>query len=64
MEFSFDGERRLDGKPVQLNTHKLFDSPFMKSELKSGIIRMMYGGRVRELNFNKSTIKEWQTTKQ
>ena len=58
MAFSFDGQRMLNGKPVRFASYKLFNSPFMKSELKSGIVRMMYGGRVRELNFNTSTITE------
>ncbi|MCX6145456.1 MAG: hypothetical protein NTZ35_19790 [Ignavibacteriales bacterium] len=60
MKFTFDGKRRLNGKAIDFKTYKFFNGPFIQSERGSGIIRMTDGKKVRELNFKKATIKEWQ----
>jgi len=63
MKFSFNGERLLNGKAIDFKTYKLFNGPFIQSERGSGVINMTDGKKVRELNFNNSTIKEWQPSK-
>jgi hypothetical protein len=63
MEFVFGGSRTLNGKPVDFKTYKLYNSRFIQSEYKSGIIRLTDGKTVRELNFKKATIQQWQVSK-
>jgi hypothetical protein len=63
MKFVFGGERRLNGKAIDFKAYKLFNGPFIQSERGSGIIRMTDGKNVRELNFKKATIQEWQLSK-
>jgi hypothetical protein len=63
MNFTFGGKRRLNGKAIDFKTFKLFNGPFIQSERESGVIRMTDGKKVRELNFKKATIKEWQLSK-
>jgi hypothetical protein len=63
MNFAFGGARRLNGKTIDFKTYKLFNGPFIQSERESGIIRITNGKKVRELNFKKATIKEWQPSK-
>jgi hypothetical protein len=63
LKFAFDGQRRLNGNVVDFKTYKLFNGPFIQSERGSGIIRMTDGKKVRELNFKKATIQEWQPSK-
>ena len=63
MKFSFGQERRLNGKTINVTTYKLFNGPFIQSERGSGLITLTDGKKVRELNFQKATIKEWQLSK-
>jgi hypothetical protein len=63
MKFTFDGERRLNGNAIDFRTYKLFNGPFIQSERGSAVIRMTDGKTVRELNFEKATVREWQSTK-
>jgi hypothetical protein len=58
MKFTFGGERTLNGKKVDFRTYKFFNGPFIQSERGSGIVKMTYKNQVRELDFNKVTIKE------
>ena len=60
MKFTYQGERLLNGKKVDFSTYKLFNGPFIQSERGSGIVRMFSQGQVRELDFNKVTIREWK----
>jgi hypothetical protein len=60
MKCVFGGKRWLNGKTVDFKAYKLFNGPFIQSERGSGIIRMTDGKKVRELNFKKATIREWQ----
>jgi hypothetical protein len=63
MNFTFGGARRLNGKSIDFKAYKLFNGPFIQSERESGIIKMTDGKKVRELNFKKATIREWQISK-
>jgi hypothetical protein len=60
MQFTFGGRRLLNGKSVEFGAYKLFNGPFIQSERGSGVVRMISHGRVRELDFNKATIREWK----
>jgi hypothetical protein len=60
MKFTFGGERRLNGKKIDFRTYRLFNGPFIQSERGSGIVRMLSQGWVRELDFNRVTVKEWK----
>jgi hypothetical protein len=64
MNFTFDGERLLNGKKLDFSAYKLFNGPFIQSERGSGVVRMFSQGRVRELDFNKVAIKEWKLPNQ
>jgi len=60
MKFTFNGPRLLNGKPVNFAEYKFFNGPYLHSERKSGVVTMTYKNHVRELDFDKATIKEWQ----
>jgi hypothetical protein len=60
MKFAFNRERQLNGKARDFKSYQLFNGPFIQSERGSGIITMTNGKTIRELNFKKATIKEWQ----
>lgn len=60
MTFAFDGKRMLNGKVVDLAKYKLFNGPFVQSERGSGVVRMIYKKSVRELDFKKAIVREWQ----
>ncbi|MFH0991690.1 MAG: hypothetical protein V1799_16915 [bacterium] len=61
MRFTFNGQRVLNGKAIQLNTGQLYQGPFMTSKLRSGVITMKHGSAVRELDFNTVSIREYRT---
>ena len=58
MEFTFGGARVLNGKPVDGTTYKLFNGPFVQSDVGSGVITLTAGGKKRVLDFNNFTITE------
>ncbi len=60
MTFTYGGDRLLNGKKADFHSYKLFNGPFIQSELGSGVVRMFSQGQVRELDFNKVTIREWK----
>jgi hypothetical protein len=60
MVFTFNGTRALNGKAVSFASYQLFNSRFVQSERGSGVVRMMHGKSVRELNFKTTTVREWQ----
>jgi hypothetical protein len=64
MKFTFGGERILNGKKLDFNTYKLFNGPFIQSERGSGVVKMLFHRKVRELDFNKVTIREWKLSNQ
>jgi len=57
MQFTYDGQRRLNGKPVDFKSYKLFNGPFLQSEVGSGVLKMTYKNHTRILDFNKVSIK-------
>jgi hypothetical protein len=60
MRFTFGGERVLNHQRIDFRNYKLFDGLFIQSERGSGIVRMLSQGQVRELDFNKVTVREWR----
>jgi hypothetical protein len=57
MTFTYDRVRRLNGKEIDLTKTKLYDGPFMTSEVGSGVIELRYGGQTRLLDFRKGSRK-------
>jgi hypothetical protein len=58
LRFRYDGPRTLNGTIVDLTKTRLYDGPFMSSDVGSGIIQLRYGGRVRVLDFRGGRIIE------
>jgi hypothetical protein len=58
MQFTYGGQRLLNGKPVDFASYKLFNGPFLQSEVGSGVLKMTYKNQTRILDFNKVTIAE------
>ena len=48
-----DQWRRVNGQPMELSD-QLFDSPYLTSEYRSGVITAEFGGRKLVLDFNKN----------
>lgn len=57
MQFTYGGQRLLNGKPVEFRSYKLFNGPFLQSEAGSGVLKIIYKNRTRLLDFNKISIK-------
>jgi hypothetical protein len=51
MRFAFPDGRVLNGTNVDLGKTKLFDGPFLESEVGSGRLTMRYKGMTRILDF-------------
>jgi hypothetical protein len=51
MQFTYDGERILNGKPVDFKSYKLFNGRYLQAEVGSGILKMTYKAQYRILNF-------------
>ena len=64
MNFTYGGDRQLNGAKIDFQAFKLFNGPFIQSELGSGVVRMFSRGQVRELDFNKVTVTEWKQPSQ
>ena len=60
MRFTFGGKRVLNGQTISFHTYKFFNGPFVQSERGSGVVRMTYKNAVRELDFKKALVREWQ----
>lgn len=60
MDFTFGGKRILNGKAVDFKSYKFFNGPFVQSERGSGVVRMTYNGVIRDLDFKKALVREWQ----
>ncbi len=58
MEFSFAGERFLNGERIRLEDYKLFDSKFLQSEVGGKKLTLSARGISRELDFNRVKIRE------
>lgn len=63
MKFTFNGDRRLNGEKIDFRSYKLFNSPFIQSELGSGVMQMTYKNTMLELDFNKVQIEERSLSK-
>ena len=61
LEFSFAGHRAVNGRTIQLDNNKLFDSPFIQSVRKSGVITMTDGHRELILDFPNAALTERDT---
>jgi hypothetical protein len=61
LEFTFDGKRLVNGRPVLFADYQLFRGPFVNSRFRSGIITLTAGGIKRVLDFNAVTIAETNT---
>ncbi|HEX9972635.1 MAG TPA: hypothetical protein VGD14_11250, partial [bacterium] len=59
MEFTYDETPKLNGAPVDYESWKLFDGPFLYAEKGSRMLEMRYGPMHRLLDFNNLKIKEW-----
>ncbi|MGB2958672.1 MAG: hypothetical protein WBD30_07270 [Bacteroidota bacterium] len=58
MEFNFPEGRVLNGEPVDLDTGKLFDGPFLRADVGSQKLTMMYREKRRVLDFTTLTVTE------
>lgn len=52
MQFSYDGDRILNGTPIDFNSYKLFNGPFLNAEVGSGKLEMKYKEMRLELDFS------------
>ena len=59
MEFTFDETPKLKKIPVDFDSWKLFDGPFLHAEKGSRTLEIKYGPMHRLLDFNNLKIKEW-----
>ncbi len=58
MQFSYAGQRILNGTPVAFSKRTLYQSPFVNSEYGSGIITLTYKNQKLVLDFPSATIRE------
>jgi photosystem II stability/assembly factor-like uncharacterized protein len=58
LEFTFDGERIVNGDVVRFEEYRLFNSPYLRSDIENGIVEIIYGDKKRTLDFNTNTITE------
>ena len=59
MEFTYDQIPKLNGVPVDYESWKLFEGPFLYAEKGSRTLEIKYGPMYRLLDFNTLKIKEW-----
>ncbi len=52
MQFAYDGERLLNGRPIDFASYKLFNGPFLNAEVGSRKLEMRYKEMKLTLNFN------------
>ncbi len=58
MQFTYGGQRLLNGKPMDFASYKSFNGPFLQSETGGGVLKMTYKNQTRVLDFNKVMIEE------
>ncbi|MDE3056495.1 MAG: hypothetical protein KGJ59_00875 [Bacteroidota bacterium] len=63
MQFTYGGARILNGHTVDFSHYKLFDSPFLHSDIGSGVLTMTYKNMTRILDFNAVAIRNGMVTK-
>jgi hypothetical protein len=52
MQFIYDGERILNGQPIDFTSYKLFNGPFLKADVGSGKLEIQYKEMKMSLDFN------------
>jgi hypothetical protein len=57
MQFTYDGARILNGKPVDFKSYKLFNGPYLQAEVGSEMLKMTHKGQYRTLNFRNVTME-------
>jgi hypothetical protein len=50
IELNYKGERKVNGDPVGLD-YPLYDSPYLKSKWRSGVVQLLYGDEQVALDF-------------
>ncbi len=58
MKFTYGGDRIINGKAVNFNDYGLFNGPFVKAAVGTGVITLQYKEQQRILDFNKATITD------
>jgi hypothetical protein len=58
LQFVYGGQRLLNGQPVDFANYKLFDGPFLQSEVGSGVLKIIHKNRTRQLDFNRVSMEE------
>jgi hypothetical protein len=58
MQFTYGGQRLLNGKPVDFTSYKSFNGPFLQGEAGSGVLKMTYKNHTRILDFNRIALEE------
>jgi hypothetical protein len=58
IQFTYDGERKVNSNPVSFETGYLFKSKFMTSLVGSEALRLTAGGITRDLDFKEVEIRE------
>lgn len=53
LDTSYEQTPTVNGKPIEYQSGKVFDSPFLKSETDRGVVTIEKGPRKRVLDFNK-----------
>jgi hypothetical protein len=56
LKFTYGGDRIVNGKKVDFNDYGLFNGPFVKSKVGSGIIDLHYGSESMQLDFRNNLI--------
>ncbi len=56
LDFTYDGERKIDGIPVDFIDYRLFNGPFLQSDVGSRILTIRHENSQRILDFNNLTI--------
>jgi hypothetical protein len=58
MKFTYDGSRTVNGQAIDFKSYKLFNGPFMRAEVGTGVIAMTAMGKTRILDFTVPSITE------
>ena len=58
MDLSHKKVPTINGKPVDYQPKKVFDSPFLNADYNSGVVTISKGSRKRVLDFNKLTVTD------
>lgn len=59
MMFTFNGERKLNGKVQTFDGYPLYDGPWMRAAAGEGVITLTDGTRTRVLDFRNGSVREY-----